>query len=87
MQLIALIYKDQHVNNLRHLLAVWLETELSESSEDNESNTSPQVLEIISIFVGKLVNSYFFFSGPQWLLLQPRSDVERDGRFLRRAGT
>ena len=64
MQLIALIYKDQHVNNLRHLLAVWLETELSESSEDNESNTSPQVLEIISVFVGKLVNSYFFSRTP-----------------------
>ncbi len=56
MQLIALIYKDQHVNNLRHLLAVWLETELSESSEDNESNTSPQVLENALICAGKWVN-------------------------------
>ncbi len=41
MQLIALIYKDQHVHSLQRLLAQWLETELSESSED-ESNTSPQ---------------------------------------------
>ena len=42
MQLVALIYKDQHVYNLQRLLGFWLETELSESSEDNESNTSPQ---------------------------------------------
>lgn len=42
MQLIALIYKDQHVHNLQRLLHLWLETSISESSEDNESNTSPQ---------------------------------------------
>ncbi len=30
------------MHNLQRLLALWLETELSESSEDNESNTSPQ---------------------------------------------
>ena len=42
-QMIALIYKDQHRHNLQRLLALWMETELSESSEDNESNTSPQV--------------------------------------------
>lgn len=42
MQLIALVYKDQHVNKLERLLNDWLETSLSESSEDNESNTSPQ---------------------------------------------
>lgn len=42
MQLIALIYKDQHVHTLQSLLALWLDTELSDSSESNESNTSPQ---------------------------------------------
>ncbi len=42
MQLIALIYKDQHVSDLQQMLAVWLATEISDSSEDNESNTSPQ---------------------------------------------
>jgi hypothetical protein len=42
MQLIALVYKDQHVHKLERLLNDWLETSLSESSEDNESNTSPQ---------------------------------------------
>ncbi|XP_050361503.1 protein timeless [Nymphalis io] len=41
VQLIALIFKDQHVTKLHKLLNVWLETSLSESSEDNESNTSP----------------------------------------------
>ncbi|XP_041978876.1 protein timeless isoform X2 [Aricia agestis] len=42
VQLIALLYKDQHVTTLHKLLNIWLETTLSESSEDNESNTSPQ---------------------------------------------
>lgn len=41
VQLIALMYKDQHVGTLQKLLNLWLETTLSESSEDNESNTSP----------------------------------------------
>lgn len=41
VQLIALIYKDQHVTKLHKLLNLWLEASLSESSEDNESNTSP----------------------------------------------
>lgn len=41
VQLIALIYKDQHVTTLHKLLNLWLEASLSESSEDNESNTSP----------------------------------------------
>lgn len=41
VQLIALIYKDQHVSNLQKLLNEWLENSMSESSEDNESNTSP----------------------------------------------
>ena len=41
MQIVALVYKDQHVQTLERLLSQWLETSLSESSEDNESNTSP----------------------------------------------
>nr|AAF66996.1 timeless [Antheraea pernyi] len=41
VQLIALLYKDQHVVTLHKLLNIWLEGSLSESSEDNESNTSP----------------------------------------------
>lgn len=35
------MYKDQHVGTLQKLLNLWLETSLSDSSEDNESNTSP----------------------------------------------
>ena len=42
VQLIALVYKDQHVSTLERLLNLWLESSLSESSEDNESNTTPQ---------------------------------------------
>ncbi|KAI5641514.1 timeless protein domain-containing protein [Phthorimaea operculella] len=41
VQLIALLYKDQHVVTLHKLLNLWLEASVSESSEDNESNTSP----------------------------------------------
>ncbi|CAH0749022.1 unnamed protein product [Diatraea saccharalis] len=41
VQLIALFYKDQHVVTLHKLLNMWLEATLSDSSEDNESNTSP----------------------------------------------
>lgn len=41
VQLIALIYKDQHVSTLQKLLNLWFDASLSESSEDNESNTSP----------------------------------------------
>lgn len=41
VQLIALMYKEQHVGTLQKLLNLWLEASLSESSEDNESNTSP----------------------------------------------
>jgi len=51
MQLIALVYKDQHVNKLERLLSDWLETSLSESSEDNESNTSPQVRPSILLVI------------------------------------
>jgi len=45
VQLIALIYKDQHVQHLKKLLNLWLENSMSESSEDNESNTSPKEQE------------------------------------------
>nr|WAM46967.1 protein timeless [Chrysoperla nipponensis] len=42
VQLIALMYKDQHFGTLHKLLNLWVEASLSsESSEDNESNTSP----------------------------------------------
>lgn len=41
VQLIALMYKDQHVGTLQKLLNLWFESSHSESSEDNESNTSP----------------------------------------------
>jgi timeless protein len=42
VQLIALMYKDQHVGTLQKLLNLWFEVStLSDSSEDNESNTSP----------------------------------------------
>ncbi|XP_063701363.1 protein timeless isoform X2 [Culicoides brevitarsis] len=41
VQMIALLYKDQQFSTLQKLLNVWFETSLSESSEDNESNTSP----------------------------------------------
>ncbi|XP_036329059.1 protein timeless [Rhagoletis pomonella] len=41
VQLIALMYKDQHVSTLQKLLNFWFDASLSESSEDNESNTSP----------------------------------------------
>lgn len=40
VQLIALMYKDQHVNTLKKLLNTCLDASISESS-DNESNTSP----------------------------------------------
>ena len=40
-QLVALMYKDQHVSTLSKLLNMCFETTLSDSSEDNESNTSP----------------------------------------------
>jgi hypothetical protein len=43
VQLIALMYKDQHISTLQKLLNLWFEASLSESSEDNESNTSPPV--------------------------------------------
>ncbi|XP_063380281.1 protein timeless-like [Cydia fagiglandana] len=41
VQLVALMYKDQRVVTLHKLLNMWLESCNSESSEDNESNTSP----------------------------------------------
>ncbi|KAK5646785.1 hypothetical protein RI129_005249 [Pyrocoelia pectoralis] len=42
VQLISLMYKDQHVGTLQKLLSLPFEASLSESSEDNESNTSPK---------------------------------------------
>lgn len=41
VQLIALMYKDQHVGTLQKLLNIWFEASLSDSSDDNESNTYP----------------------------------------------
>lgn len=41
VQMIALLYKDQQFSTLQKLLNVSFETSLSESSQDNESNTSP----------------------------------------------
>merc|ERR1719193_1327906 len=41
VQLIALIYKDQHVVSLQQLLQSFIDSSLSESS-DNESNTGQQ---------------------------------------------
>ncbi|XP_055590048.1 protein timeless isoform X4 [Uranotaenia lowii] len=40
-QLVALMYKDQHINTLQKMLNLWFESTLSESSNDNESNTTP----------------------------------------------
>ncbi|XP_055635789.1 protein timeless isoform X3 [Toxorhynchites rutilus septentrionalis] len=40
-QLVALMYKDQHISTLQKLLDLCFESTLSDSSEDNESNTSP----------------------------------------------
>lgn len=39
-QLIALLYKDQHVNTMQKLLNVWFEASLSESSEDDYESSS-----------------------------------------------
>lgn len=51
VQLIALLYKDQHVPTLEKLLQQWFEASvLSESSEDNESNTSPPVSSRVFYF-------------------------------------
>lgn len=41
VQLIALMYKDQHVKTLQKLLNICFDASISDSSEDNESNTSP----------------------------------------------
>ena len=41
MQLIALMYGGQHIQEIKRLLHIWLETSPYDSSEDNESNTSP----------------------------------------------
>lgn len=41
VQLIALMYKDQHVSTLQKLLNICFDASISDSSDDNESNTSP----------------------------------------------
>lgn len=41
VQLVALMYKDQHVARLQTLLNIWFDDSLSDSSADFESNTSP----------------------------------------------
>nr|CAD7448253.1 unnamed protein product [Timema bartmani] len=41
VQVIALMYKDQRVGTLQKMLNQWFESSLSDSSEDEESNTSP----------------------------------------------
>nr|UHH90586.1 timeless-d isoform E [Pyrrhocoris apterus] len=51
-QLVVLLYKDQRVATLQKLLNLWMEaSDLSESSEDNESNTSPPEEESFSSLV------------------------------------
>lgn len=41
VQLIALMYKDQHISTLQKLLNMWFEASVSDSSEEFESNTTP----------------------------------------------
>lgn len=41
VQLIALMYKDQHISTLQKLLNMWFDASVSDSSEDFESNTTP----------------------------------------------
>lgn len=57
-QLIALLYKDQHVVTLQKLLNLWLEASLSDSSEDDESNTSSSnrgiYTQLVRLFVSLL---------------------------------
>lgn len=40
VQLIALLYKDQHISTLQKLLSSWFDASVSESSDDYESNTT-----------------------------------------------
>jgi hypothetical protein len=75
VQLIALMYKDQHISTLQKLLNLWFEASLSESSEDNESNTSPPVsiADIIINSVSMLRNLHFRLIlcqiiSPHWML-------------------
>ena len=44
LYVISLVFQDQHVITLQKLLQDFLESNMSESSEDNESNTSNQVI-------------------------------------------
>lgn len=41
VQLIALMYKDQHISTLQSRLITWFDASMSDSSEDFESNTTP----------------------------------------------
>ena len=43
VQLLGIIYKDQDVNTITELLECWANASNSESSDDNESNTTPKV--------------------------------------------
>uniref|UniRef100_A0A182TVJ9 TIMELESS domain-containing protein n=1 Tax=Anopheles melas TaxID=34690 RepID=A0A182TVJ9_9DIPT len=72
-QLVALMYKDQHISTLQKLLNLWFESTLSESSEDNESNTSPP-------------KQCSGDSSPM-LTSDPTSDSSDNGECLRRAGS
>ncbi|KAK2719604.1 protein timeless-like isoform X2 [Artemia franciscana] len=42
VQVIALLYKDQHVDNLQKMLSAWTAEDTSSATSDDESNTSPQ---------------------------------------------
>lgn len=41
VQVVALLYKDQHISTLQKLLCAWFEASVSDSSEDFESYTTP----------------------------------------------
>lgn len=61
-QLVVLLYKDQRVATLQKLLNLWIEScDLSESSEDNESNTSPQVSYYLIKFNLTVYLNYYLF--------------------------
>lgn len=60
VQLIALFYKDQHVENMQKLLGTWINPTTSESSEDDdESNTSPPVSRRLNSVCKKIIRIPF----------------------------
>ncbi|XP_018336534.1 protein timeless [Agrilus planipennis] len=65
VQLLASLYKDQHAGNLKKLINLWFDASLSDSSEDNESNTSPP-------------DQGSFFSSPN-IMSDPTSDSSDTG--------